>query len=144
MRVMWFGVGVVAALMAALVLTAEYVARQPRTEQEAVAQVLEQRGVPYRAVEVRLVCTFDPRDCAWLGAGTFDVTVRGERTAHGRIVCRHMRPTEGRSSCTLSVSDLGLRDIPLPALVRDGPWSREMRRLVRAAEDAACALGDWC
>jgi hypothetical protein len=117
-----------------MVLAPMHNAVRPRTHREAVTMVLRQHALPYDEVDVHSVCTFDPRDCAFLSADTMHVTVHASRQLDGRIVCRRGNDIVPWSDCTLTVEALQLHDVPLPALARAPEWVLALQRQLRPME----------
>ncbi|HWQ16090.1 MAG TPA: hypothetical protein VNL77_25040 [Roseiflexaceae bacterium] len=96
--------------------------RPIRTHQDAVAYVLDQRGIAYRDIVLDDILSHivgynsfpnEPRPY------TVHVTLSGGSESHGWLDCR-----AGRTACQLSLPSLGIEKIQIPDPVEDRglPW----------------------
>ncbi len=139
----WLAACIGFGLIISLSLGMQQVAARPRTYEAAVMQVLDQRHIVYRAVQVHDAC---PPAAQWWGASRADASV------HARVIVHAMQTTVGsieyrhsERHCRLTLAAFELYAMPIPTLAHDPDWLRSLRRyqhLLRDFRINNCSIGE--
>jgi hypothetical protein len=102
-----------ALLVTSLTLLAGYQwARLPATYEQAVAEVLERRKLPFASLEVHTLCLPDPSCTIHNGAQiSMVVLIYHARVSYGRVTCYNRGGNCYLDSATLNITRAPLRDL---------------------------------
>jgi hypothetical protein len=113
---LWTSIAIVASLCSVLLLAPGSAATARQTDRGAVMKILDQRGVVYTDVQVRVADPSVPQDhFAYVAA----VVVEAEPRAYGKIECLAMA-----NNCVLWIESLGVRQVSLPPRAATSLWER--------------------